>query len=253
MSHTADLILTNPQYAEDGSVITKGYLNGLSGLVVLTDDNTFTEDNTFEKAVTIPETPIAATHAASKGYVDAGLSAKAASSHNHAAADVNSGTLAHERGGLEADVSAWTGIPIIEGGSTRQVKLGGDEGLHLKGFGKAFYDFTEDGGVIGSIDTGITIPADAIITRAWYSVLDALTSAGAATMALGFTGKTGAFKAATAFDHVDMAEGFHEAIQDGTVANFEEIGGTAVNVLFTIAGANLTAGAVDIIFEYYID
>lgn len=42
----------------------------------------------------------------------------AASSHNHAASDINSGTLAHERGGLEADVSSAAGFPHIESGST---------------------------------------------------------------------------------------------------------------------------------------
>ena len=42
----------------------------------------------------------------------------ATASHNHAASDVNSGTLAHERGGLEADVSAYDGLVHITGGVT---------------------------------------------------------------------------------------------------------------------------------------
>jgi hypothetical protein len=46
------------------------------------------------------------------------LGNKADASHNHAASDINSGTLAHERGGLEADVSAYNGIVKISGGST---------------------------------------------------------------------------------------------------------------------------------------
>lgn len=47
--------------------------------------------------------------------------AKADASHNHAASDINSGTLAHERGGLEADVSAYSGLVGISGGSTVEV------------------------------------------------------------------------------------------------------------------------------------
>lgn len=48
----------------------------------------------------------------------------AAASHAHAAADVTSGTLAHERGGLEADVSAYSGLVKITGGATSSVSLG---------------------------------------------------------------------------------------------------------------------------------
>lgn len=45
-------------------------------MAALDADNTFTGNNTFDEAVTIPETPTADTDAASKGYVDTGLAAK---------------------------------------------------------------------------------------------------------------------------------------------------------------------------------
>ena len=41
---------------------------------------------------------------------------------NIAASQVASGTLAHERGGLEADVSAYSGVPMITGGATSELK-----------------------------------------------------------------------------------------------------------------------------------
>ena len=41
---------------------------------------------------------------------------------NIAASQVASGTLTHERGGLEADVSAYGGVPLIDGGSTSELK-----------------------------------------------------------------------------------------------------------------------------------
>lgn len=49
---------------------------------------------------------------------EAGL---AEASHNHATSDITSGTLAHERGGLEADVSAYSGLVAISGGATAEV------------------------------------------------------------------------------------------------------------------------------------
>lgn len=41
--------------------------------------------------------------------------------HTHAASAITSGTLAHERGGLEADVSAYNGLVKISGGATSAV------------------------------------------------------------------------------------------------------------------------------------
>lgn len=41
--------------------------------------------------------------------------------HVHAASSITSGTLAHERGGLEADVSAYSGLVKITGGATSAV------------------------------------------------------------------------------------------------------------------------------------
>lgn len=38
------------------------------------------------------------------------------------AAHIGAGTLTHERGGLEADVSAYGGVPLISGGATSQLK-----------------------------------------------------------------------------------------------------------------------------------
>lgn len=50
----------------------------------------------------------------------------AAASHTHAASEIASGTLAHERGGLEADVSAYSGLIKISGGATSQAVAGTD-------------------------------------------------------------------------------------------------------------------------------
>lgn len=39
------------------------------------------------------------------------------------ASSITSGTIAHERGGLEADVSSYSGIPWISGGTTAELKM----------------------------------------------------------------------------------------------------------------------------------
>lgn len=49
---------------------------------------------------------------------EAGL---AAASHTHTASEITSGTLVHERGGLEADVSAYDGLVKISAGTTSAV------------------------------------------------------------------------------------------------------------------------------------
>lgn len=45
----------------------------------------------------------------------------ASASHTHSASDITSGTLAHERGGLETDVSSYNGLIKIAGGSTSYI------------------------------------------------------------------------------------------------------------------------------------
>lgn len=49
------------------------------------------------------------------------LAGKSESSHTHNASEIDAGTLTHERGGLEADVSAYSGLVKITGGATSAV------------------------------------------------------------------------------------------------------------------------------------
>lgn len=55
------------------------------------------------------------------GTFTVGGTAVSVAGHTHAASDVTSGTLAHERGGLEADISAYGGIPAIAAGATYEL------------------------------------------------------------------------------------------------------------------------------------
>jgi hypothetical protein len=51
------------------------------------------------------------------------IDGKAASSHNHAASEITSGTLAHERGGIEADISAIAIGDILAGTGTGTIGI----------------------------------------------------------------------------------------------------------------------------------
>lgn len=72
--------------------------------------------------------------------------------HSHAASDITSGTLSHERGGLEVDVSAYAGVPLIDGGATSELKYNltatTDPGVG---------DDSDDGYTIGSRWVNVTL------------------------------------------------------------------------------------------------
>jgi hypothetical protein len=58
--------------------------------------------------------------------LQAALESKALNVHEHTTQQIISGTLLHERGGLEADVSAYNGLVKISGGATSQAVPGTD-------------------------------------------------------------------------------------------------------------------------------
>lgn len=120
------------------------------------------------------------------------------------------------------------------------------------------YDVT--GGMAGSgtIVLG-QLPANATITQAWIHVITTFTSVtDAATIALGYTGTTGAFDAAIAISNGgnpwdNAAPRVSDVAADGLVANFVEVGTTSLNVLATIAGGEtITAGKLLLVIKYYI-
>ena len=86
------------------------------------------------------------------GWGDHSAAGYASASHNHAASDINSGTLAHERGGLEADVSAYSGLLKISGGATSQAVADTDYQSVLSEGAFADGDKTKLDGVEASAD-----------------------------------------------------------------------------------------------------
>ena len=114
------------------------------------------------------------------------------------------------------------------------------------------YDSLVQGGAIGAVTltdiygNAATLPASAVITKVTYDNLQSPASVGSATIALGVTGNTDAFKAATAFDnaaYTASATHMHNEIP-------LKVGAAAVSVLGTIATAALIAGKFRLIIEY---
>lgn len=120
------------------------------------------------------------------------------------------------------------------------------------------YDFAELGGAVGALtltdadpenpNAALTIPANSQILRVFTRLITPMTSAGAATMKLGITGNDDAFLAATAFDHASWDVAGDIAARAAEVPLL--VGGSAVSVLATIAGADLTAGKLHVLVEY---
>lgn len=113
------------------------------------------------------------------------------------------------------------------------------------------YDFAVSGGAQGAIaltdldGNAATIPANAVITNCVSDVLVPFASGGSATVALGLTGNTDAFIAATAYNNAAFL---------GTDSQNNEVPlkpAVAVSVLATIATADLIGGKMRLIVQYH--
>jgi hypothetical protein len=120
-----------------GGVTDHGALTGLSdddhSIYALADGTRWTTTQTADRAVMTDgsgNAVVSTVTATELGYVSGVTSAiqtqidgKAATSHNHAASDINSGTLTHERGGLEFDASGVAIGDVIAGTGTGTMAL----------------------------------------------------------------------------------------------------------------------------------
>lgn len=131
----------------------------------------------------------------------------------------------------------------------------GSEINGLKNLKKCVFDFSIQGGAIGTLglldDLGnpVSFPVGAIITRTFVNVITAVTSAGSATVALTIATAADVL-AATA--KASLGIGLSEGIQDGTVTHM--IGPTTVakTLSAVVAVAALTAGKFEVFVEYVI-
>lgn len=109
---------------------------------------------------------------------------------------------------------------------------------------KFTYDFTSSGGAVSSITLG-SLPDLAIVTGGHAEVVVPVESSGSATVALGLTGNTDAFVAATAKTALTL----NTVLATSNDLPLKMAGDT--DVLATIATAALTGGKINLFVEYY--
>lgn len=153
---------------------------------------------------------------------------------------------------------ASSGALTIAAGVVTEAKLAAasTEGLHAARIARTVYDFSVDGGVIGDIVLGATLPDKSRVVKFWYEVITTLTSAtDAATVAISIpTNDVAGLVAATAISAGGNVwdAGLHAGIQDGAVANISEKCTAARALTMTIAQEALTAGKIVFFAEYVV-
>jgi len=93
----------------------------------------------------------------------------------------------------------------------------------------------------------LTLPGGAIVLSTFVECEPALTSDGAATVQLGYTGVAGAFLAATAFDNAALVKATAKWV---VTASNPHVGAVPVSVLWTIGAAALTGGIAHVYVSY---
>lgn len=117
----------------------------------------------------------------------------------------------------------------------------------------AKYDFSVDGGAVSTITpaTNCTIPTNAVIVSSTINSTTAVTSGGAATIAVGTAatgGATTSFLAATG-----KASFTSNALLAGAVTYAAPLKVTGAGAItLTVATAALTAGVIEVWVQYYV-
>jgi len=116
------------------------------------------------------------------------------------------------------------------------------EGLTVARLAIFDYDFAVDGGTIGTIASGVTLPAKAIIEKCWFRVETQIVDAGAGTLAVQCED---ADNILTAADQSGLADGTFLAsnITGAAAAMVDDIA-AACDISWVIGGAAISAGKV---------
>lgn len=113
------------------------------------------------------------------------------------------------------------------------------------------YDFSSDGGAVGDISVGgAVIPAGAVITSGVIHVKTAVTSGGAATVAIKAVGANDIL-AATGKASLTL-NALLDTVPDGAAANMIRVASNVTALTFTVGTAALTAGKIAVALEYVV-
>jgi hypothetical protein len=117
------------------------------------------------------------------------------------------------------------------------------------------YDVDVDGGTEGTYNLA-KLPDNAVVTRAWYDILETITATGAATIAISTSQVANEIVTATAYNNAVFGIGppaHHDAIPDGTATNFTTKTTAARTIDLIVAGGfDLTDGQLMLFYEYFV-
>jgi hypothetical protein len=128
------------------------------------------------------------------------------------------------------------------------------DGLGAVRYARATYDFAVNGGAIGAIDSGVTIPDNAIILDGLVDVITTCTTEGedAGTMAIHVEGADDIVAAVAVSDSANPWDaGLHDIKPVGTAATAVKTT-AARKITFTIAGQAFTAGKLVVFLRYVV-
>lgn len=124
-----------------------------------------------------------------------------------------------------------------------------DSDYNPKRIQRGVYDFTKSGGAVGSYSLGVKLPANSIVTHAYFQNTVSFVDGGSGTASIGCesTGDIYASADITGNSTGDITEG----IQDDTIANYTTIESGCTPRLH-IDGAAATEGKLNVFFEYIV-
>lgn len=131
-----------------------------------------------------------------------------------------------------------------------------EDGKGARKMARATYDFAVDGGAIGDIETGVYLPDNAIITRAWTDVVTTCTSAtDAATIGIeiGSTDLQAAVAISAGGNRWDagLADCATKGDDPGDPSTFVKLTAQS-QIIFDIAVEAVTAGKFVLFVEYVV-
>ena len=149
----------------------------------------------------------------------------------------------------ELDASIATNVTNV---STNTTDLAGAsaDGNHVKRVARATWDFAADGGAIGAIGLGVTIPAKALINFAYWYTVTQVTDGGSGTGALKCEDANNLFTAADVTGNA--AKVVVLGIPQNSAATMVKDIGAACELTWSIAGADATAGKLIFFVEYTV-
>ena len=115
---------------------------------------------------------------------------------------------------------------------------------------RATYDVGVDLGTVAAHGLGVYLPANAIIIRSYFYIVEQFVDAGSGTVALHCEDANNIYSAA---DITGMLVGsVTDGIQDGTTANFTGSISASCEITATVAGSAQTAGKFITFVEYIV-